>query len=81
MALRYYTVTLDVTSLIIYLLKYLLCFVSGSNASNSGLHVKQVGNVEMILSGKDAEVAALEEEDRKELKEEVPVIVPGKKAM
>ncbi|XP_071801603.1 PAX3- and PAX7-binding protein 1-like isoform X2 [Asterias amurensis] len=50
---------------------------TGSNASNSGLHVKQVGNVEMILSGKDAEVAALEEEDRKELKEEVPVIVPG----
>ena len=32
----------------------------------------------MILNGMDAEAAALEEEDRKELQEHVPVIAPGK---
>ena len=39
--------------------------------------VEKMGRAGIVLNGMEAEAAALEEEDRRELEEPVPIIAPG----
>ncbi|XP_022100458.1 PAX3- and PAX7-binding protein 1-like [Acanthaster planci] len=53
--------------------------VKGNGAANKqlGTRSKPQDRAELILNGLEAEVAAMEEEDRRELEESVPLVAPG----